>query len=54
MVIIEVFDEVNFAVTVEVPEARDLVTASDINGLIDNFDAERLEQSRSDSFPGKL
>jgi hypothetical protein len=54
MVAVDVFIVVDFAIGIEVVEADDLVTAGDVDLVVEDFEAERLEESGGDSAPGEL
>ena len=53
-VIVEILIMVSFAIAVQIPENGDLVAAQNIDGFIDDLEAERLEQTSCDSLPGEL
>jgi hypothetical protein len=48
---VEAFDEVGFAVGVEVVEFCELIAAADEDGAVDDFQAERLEEAGGDAAP---
>ena len=54
VVVVEVLDEVDFAVPIEIAEPRNLVATSYVNRLIHNFYAERLKKSGGESFPDQM
>ena len=53
-VIVEVLVEVGFAVVVEVLEQRDLVAAEDVDLLVDDLQAEAVEDAGGVAMPGDL
>src|SRR5438309_4126620 len=50
----KVLIEVGFAIAVFIVQPRDLVTAKNINLVVDHFEAERLVKTGSKAFPGQL
>ena len=53
VIVVEALDVVDGFVAVMVVEFGELVTASDVNFIVDDFEPEGLEESGADSFPGK-
>ena len=53
MVVVETLVEVRLAVAVEVVQDHDLIAAADVDLVLDDLQAERLEQARRDALPGQ-
>jgi hypothetical protein len=51
VVVVEILVEVRFAVTVEVVQDDDLIAAGDVDSVIDDLEAKRLEQAGGDALP---
>src|SRR6185369_12471348 len=54
MVVVEVLDEVSFAVAIQIPQPGDLVAAGHVDGFVHNLHAERLKQTGRDPLPDQL
>ncbi len=52
-VVVEALVEIGFAVAVEVVEAGDLVASQDVDLVVDNSEAEGLEETGGDALPGE-
>ena len=53
MVVVEVFNEIHLAITVEVSQANELVAAGDKQLIAAKLHAERLEESARDAAPAQ-
>ena len=51
MVVVEIFVKINLAIVVGIVQARDLVTAANINRLVHNLQAQRLEHAGGNAAP---
>ena len=51
VIVVEGFHVVDFLVAIQVVEAGDLVAAGDVDGVVDDLEAERLEESGADAAP---
>ena len=54
MVVVEVANVIDFAIGIEIVQFGDLIAAADEDGVIYDFDAERLKQSGRDALPTVL
>ena len=52
VIAVKAFDEIGFAITVQISKDCNLISAGDIDLITNDFQSERLEQSVCNSSPG--